>query len=267
DLRDKLVLLHCHIGSQIADIQAVKRATKEVTQIYAALIRRGMKLKYLDVGGGLGVNYDKGHYEEDAGINYSLQEYANAVVFTVKEVCDANEVPMPILVTESGRALTAHHSVLIVPVIGAQSKDDSSVELVVPKDYEDSVQALGRILDYLPAIQSPGELLEAYHDAKERLDEVGTLFTLGYLPLEQRARSGGCLPAADDWLSRAAALGPPRGEARRLVGRRGGGVGGRARTAGRGGRGGGRGADAPDAGAPNGRENPRHHYWRQYNRR
>src|SRR5690606_20673577 len=94
---------------------------------------------------------------------------------------------MPILVTESGRALTAHHSVLIVPVIGAQSKDDSSVELVVPKDYEDSVQALGRILDYLPAIQSPGELLEAYHDAKERLDEVGTLFTLGYLPLEQRA--------------------------------------------------------------------------------
>ena len=187
DLRDKLVLLHCHIGSQIADIQALKRATKEVTQIYAALVRRGMKLKYLDVGGGLGVNYDKGHYEEDAGINYSLQEYANAVVFTVKEVCDANEVPMPILVTESGRALTAHHSVLIVPVIGAQSKDDSSVELVVPKDYEDSVQALGRILDYLPTIQSPGELLEAYHDAKERLDEVGTLFTLGYLPLEQRA--------------------------------------------------------------------------------
>ena len=78
-------------------------------------MKRGIALKYLDVGGGLGVNYDKGHLEEDAGINYSLEEYANAVVFTVKEVCDANEVPTPTLVTESGRALTAHHSVLIVP--------------------------------------------------------------------------------------------------------------------------------------------------------
>src|SRR5690606_11058982 len=93
DLQEQLVLLHCHIGSQIADIQVLKQATKEVTQIYAALIQRGIKLKYLDVGGGLGVNYDKGHYGEDAGINYSLQEYANAVVFTIKEVCDANEVP------------------------------------------------------------------------------------------------------------------------------------------------------------------------------
>ncbi|HEX7080531.1 MAG TPA: biosynthetic arginine decarboxylase [Gammaproteobacteria bacterium] len=186
-LTDRLVLLHCHIGSQIADIQVLKQATKEVTQIYAALIRRGIDLKYLDVGGGLGVNYDKGHYEEDAGINYSLQEYANAVVFTVKEVCDANEVPMPILVTESGRALTAHHSMLIVPVIGAQAKDDSSQQLTVPDDVEESVQALARILDDLPEIRKPGELLEAFHDAKERLDEVGTLFTLGYLSLEQRA--------------------------------------------------------------------------------
>jgi len=186
-LSDKLVLLHCHIGSQIADIQVLKQATKEVTQIYAALIKRGIDLKYLDVGGGLGVNYDKGHYDEDAGINYSLQEYANAVVFTVKEVCDANEVPMPVLVTESGRALTAHHSMLIVPVLGAHAKDDSSQELNVPEDVEESVQALARILDYLPGIKKPGELLEAYHDAKERLDEVGTLFTLGYLSLEQRA--------------------------------------------------------------------------------
>lgn len=187
DMSESLVLLHCHIGSQIADIQVMKQATKEVTQIYSALVQRGMNLKYLDVGGGLGVNYDKGHYDEDAGINYSLQEYANAVVFTIKEVCDANEVPVPILITESGRALTAHHSVLIVPVIGAQAKDDSSQELDVPEDYEESVRALGRILDYLPSIRSPGELLEAYHDAKERLDEVGTLFTLGYLPLEQRS--------------------------------------------------------------------------------
>src|SRR5690606_18821094 len=102
-MADKLVLLHCHIGSQIADIQVLKQATKEVTQVYAELVKHGIGLKYLDLGGGLGVNYDKGHLDEDAGINYSLQEYANAVVFTVKEVCEANEVPPPIIVTESGR--------------------------------------------------------------------------------------------------------------------------------------------------------------------
>ena len=125
----KLVLLHFHIGSQIADIQVLKEATKEVTQIYAELVKRGVGVKYLDVGGGLGVNYDKGHLEEDAGINYSLEEYANAVVFTIKEVCDSNEVPTPTLVTESGRALTAHHSVLVVPVLGAHAKDDPNQDL------------------------------------------------------------------------------------------------------------------------------------------
>jgi arginine decarboxylase len=183
----KLVLLHCHIGSQIADIQVLKQATKEVTQIYAELVKRGIGLKYLDVGGGLGVNYDKGHFEEDAGINYSLEEYANAVVFTVKEVCDANGVPTPILVTESGRALTAHHSVLIVPVVGAHSKDDSSQTLTVTQDAAEPVHALNAILTSLPKIKKQGELLEAYHDANERLEEARTLFTLGYLPLEQRA--------------------------------------------------------------------------------
>ncbi|HEY8519890.1 MAG TPA: biosynthetic arginine decarboxylase [Gammaproteobacteria bacterium] len=185
-MADRLVLLHCHIGSQIADIQVLKQATKEVTQIYAELVKHGIGLKYLDVGGGLGVNYDKGHLDEDAGINYSLQEYANAVVFTVKEVCEANDVPQPILVTESGRALTAHHSVLIVPVLGAFAKDEPS-QLVVGDDAAEPVQALDRILSYLPSIQKPGELLEAYHDANERLEEVRALFTLGYLPLEQRA--------------------------------------------------------------------------------
>ena len=142
----KLVLLHCHIGSQIADIQVLKQATKEVTQIYAELVKRGIGLKYLDVGGGLGVNYDKGHLEEDAGINYSLEEYANAVVFTVKEVCDANEVPTPMLVTESGRALTAHHSVLIVPVLGAHAKDDPNQDLTVPETASEPVHALNKIL-------------------------------------------------------------------------------------------------------------------------
>ena len=186
-IQNKLVLLHCHIGSQIADIQVLKQATKEVAQIYSELVRRGIGLKYLDVGGGLGVNYDKGHLEEDAGINYSLEEYANAVVFTIKEVCAANEVPTPILVTESGRALTAHHSVLIVPVLGAHSKDDPNQTLTVEEGAAEPVHALNAILTVLPKTRKQAELLEAFHDAKERLEEVRTLFTLGYLPIEQRA--------------------------------------------------------------------------------
>jgi arginine decarboxylase len=165
----------------------LKQATKEVTQIYSELVKRGIGLKYLDVGGGLGVNYDKGHLEEDAGINYSLEEYANAVVFTIKEVCDANQVPTPILVTESGRALTAHHSVLIVPVLGAHSKDDPGEALNVTEDAAEPVHALNAILTALPKTRKQSELLEAFHDAKERLEEVRTLFTLGYLRIEQRA--------------------------------------------------------------------------------
>ena len=183
----KLVLLHCHIGSQIADIQVLKEATKEVTQIYAELVKRGVGLKYLDVGGGLGVNYDKGHLEEDAGINYSLEEYANAVVFTIKEVCDSNDVPTPTLVTESGRALTAHHSVLVVPVLGAHAKDDPNQDLTVPEDAAEPVHRLNKILTSLPKTRKQSELLEAFHDVNERVGEVRQLFTLGYLPLAQRA--------------------------------------------------------------------------------
>jgi arginine decarboxylase len=183
----KLVLLHCHIGSQIADIQVLKEATKEVTQIYAELVKRGIGLKYLDVGGGLGVNYDKGHFEEDAGINYSLEEYANAVVFTIKEVCDSNEVPTPTLVTESGRALTAHHSVLIVPVLGAHAKDDPTQDLTVAENAAEPLHVLNKILAALPKTRKQSELLEALHDVNEKLEEVRQLFTLGYLPLAERA--------------------------------------------------------------------------------
>jgi arginine decarboxylase len=167
---DSLELLHCHIGSQIADIQVLKQATKEVTRSYAELVNRGMGLKLLDLGGGLGVNYDKGHLDEDAGINYSLQEYANAVVFSVQEVCEAQDVPAPVIVTESGRALTAHHSVLIVPVLGANRKDLSTDFIDMPEDAAEPLQGLAGILSYLPGITAVNELLEALHDAHERWD-------------------------------------------------------------------------------------------------
>ena len=182
-----LVLLHCHIGSQIADIQVLKQATKEITRIYAEVTARGFNVSYLDLGGGLGINYDKGHYDEDAGINYSLQEYANAVVFTVREVCDAHRIAHPVLVTESGRALTAHHSVLIVPVLSSERKFQDISDFSLPDDASEPLSNLQRILGYVNTISAINELLEAFHDASEALEEVRTLFSLGYIDLEQQA--------------------------------------------------------------------------------
>lgn len=186
-LKESLNLVHCHIGSQIADIQVLKQATKEITRIYAEISRRGFGIEYLDLGGGLGVNYDKGHYEEDAGINYSLQEYANAIVCTVGEVCQANEVPPPKLVTESGRAMTAHHSVLIVPVLGAQPRLGSDTGIEIPENAAEPLRSLDEILGYVASLTAANDLLEAYHDANQRLEEVRVLFSLGYLDLEQQA--------------------------------------------------------------------------------
>ncbi|MGB4246971.1 MAG: biosynthetic arginine decarboxylase, partial [Pseudohongiellaceae bacterium] len=125
--RDSLELLHFHLGSQIADTQVLRSAVREIAQFYADLHKRGVKVKYLDVGGGLGVNYGGsygGEYESvESSINYGLKEYANVIVFAVKDICDEREVPTPTLLSESGRAITAHHSMLVMPVIGVHRPD------------------------------------------------------------------------------------------------------------------------------------------------
>jgi arginine decarboxylase len=187
DLRDALQLLHFHLGSQIADIQVLKQAVKEATQVYVSLQKQGIGVRYLDVGGGLGVNYGAGYARGEDGINYGLQEYANAVVFEVKEVCDAREAPPPILVSESGRAITAHHSVLIVPVIGTH-RPDTPLEVELPEKPQRAVKGLKKIVDQLRRRNGRAEeLLEAYHDAKDARNEADQLFSLGYLPLDQLA--------------------------------------------------------------------------------
>src|SRR5579862_6357836 len=126
---DGLKLLHFHLGSQILDIQNLKQAVKEIARIYATLRKRGLEIEYLNVGGGLGVNYEAGEVTSAHGINYTLQEYANAIVYTVKEVCDAENVPHPKLVSESGRAVTAHHSVLITEVIAAHRRETAESDV------------------------------------------------------------------------------------------------------------------------------------------
>src|SRR5690625_5367402 len=121
-LTDRFQLLHFHLGSQIADIKNARDAVSEAVRIYAWLRDKRIPFQSLDIGGGLGVNYDAGNPDADSSINYDLQEYASTVVSTVKELCDEAGVPHPILVSESGRAVTAHHSVLVVEAIGARGK-------------------------------------------------------------------------------------------------------------------------------------------------
>jgi arginine decarboxylase len=184
---ESLALLHFHIGSQIVDIQVLKRALKEMTQTYASLQQRGIPVRYIDIGGGLGVSYGAGHARGEAGVNYGLQEYANAVVFAIKEVCDAQEVPHPIIVSESGRAITAHHSVLLVPVLeGHRRNGGEAVKL--PAEPHPAVETLIKILDNVRnPDREPEELIEAYHDIEETRIESRTLFSLGYLELDQLA--------------------------------------------------------------------------------
>jgi len=190
DARDSFVLLHFHLGSQISEIQQLRSAAKEMSQIYAELIARGISIRYLDVGGGVGVNYS-GAFEEGS-INYSLQEYANAVVSAVKEVCDERGVPQPILVSESGRAMTAHHSMLVVEALGAFRKDRSESDYEPPDDAHRLVHTLHETLAWLrneATEDTPGsELIEAYHDVESAHEEASTLFGMGYFSLDDNAR-------------------------------------------------------------------------------
>jgi arginine decarboxylase len=187
--RDAFVLLHFHLGSQISDIQVLRQAVREMAQIYAELVKRGIGVRYFDVGGGLGVNYS-GSYDE-TGINYSLQEYANAVVYAVMEVCDAQAVPHPVLMSESGRGITAHHSVLVVEVLGAYRKDRVPEGFAVPSDAHPLVRDLAEILQRVESKTGKplrlSQLLEACHDVVQIHRDAATLFGMGHLPLEQNA--------------------------------------------------------------------------------
>ena len=187
---DALSLLHFHLGSQIADIQTLKQAVKEITQVYAQLYRRGVGITHLDVGGGLGVSYEVPYSGREDSINYTLQEYANSVVYAVKEVCDAEGVPHPVLVSESGRALTAHHSVLVVEVLGAYRKSGIDPDFMPDAEDHAVVHELHDILASVREMEEKeaeiGGLLEAYHDAVEKREEAHMLFRFGYLPIEQK---------------------------------------------------------------------------------
>ena len=183
DMGDCFQLLHFHVGSQIGNIRQLKAAILEASRIYVDLHRRGAGLQYLDVGGGLGVDYDGSQSDTDSSMNYTVQEYANDVVFHVQTVCDEAKVPHPQLISESGRAVVAHHSLLVIETLGVTSQGSvQSVPMEVPKEYEQPVHDLWFSYEHLTA----ANLLESFHDAQVALDLCMNLFSGGYLPLEQR---------------------------------------------------------------------------------
>jgi len=182
-MEDTIELLHFHLGSQITNIRQVKGAVTEAARIYVELKRAGAGLRYLDVGGGLGIDYDGSQTDFESSVNYTLQEYANDVVYHIQSVCDEAEAPHPIIVSESGRAIAAYHSLLVFNVLGVSGLGGQDIPHELPADVE---QPLVDLLETHKSL-STKNLLEAFHDAQQALDSALNLFSLGYLPLQQRS--------------------------------------------------------------------------------
>lgn len=177
-------LLHFHIGSQVPDILTVKKAVQEAARFYAKLHKMGFAIEYMDVGGGLGVDYDGSRSAFDSSTNYSLQEYANDIVYYIADVCNAEKVPHPNIVSESGRGIVAYHSVLLVEVFGTIAKTKGGEALT----FGDNEHALVRELLDIQKNLAKLNKLEAYHDAEERKEDAHQMFTLGLLDLVDKAK-------------------------------------------------------------------------------
>jgi arginine decarboxylase len=185
-MQDCFKLLHFHLGSQIPNIRIVKGALNEAARIYAELVKLGAGLEYLDVGGGLGVDYDGSQTNFESSMNYTLEEYANDVVYHIQTVCDDAGVAHPTIVSESGRAIVAYHSVLVFNVLGVSGFRE---EPRIPDGSLDEFEQ--PIVDLIETYQnlSVRNALESYHDAQQALDMALNLFNGGYLPLDQRVQA------------------------------------------------------------------------------
>lgn len=181
NLLSHLNLLHFHIGSQIPSIYAIKAALKEGARFYTELHKMGASLKYLDVGGGLGVDYD-GTGSSDSSANYREQEYANDVISIIQSECDERKVPHPVVISESGRSLTAHHSVLVFDILGA-SKKIPTCDIIIDKTHPPIIHELKETLEQLSENKN---LSEFFNDLRQYRTDVSQLFTYGVLNLEHK---------------------------------------------------------------------------------
>lgn len=184
-MTDCLKLIHFHIGSQITKIRHIKNALREASQFYVQLSRMGFDIDFIDVGGGLGVDYDgTRNSASESSMNYSIQEYANDIVSAVVDTCEKNNLKQPNIINESGRSLTAHHSILIFEVLETaqlpQWNDD--VDVISEEDHE-LVRELYDIWDKI----NPGRMMEDWHDALQIREEALDLFSLGLVDLRTRA--------------------------------------------------------------------------------
>ncbi|MBU1221240.1 biosynthetic arginine decarboxylase [Myxococcota bacterium] len=184
NMLDSLILLHFHLGSQITSIQSIKEALRESTRIYSELGKLGVPIKYFDVGGGLAVDYDGSQSNFSSSKNYSLNEYAADIVSAVKDICDETSLAHPDIISESGRALVAYHSVLVFNVLGSSEFMASAEIPKINSEDQDTVQAMNEVLSDL----SIKNFQESYHDAIQIREESLTLFNVGMLTLEDRAK-------------------------------------------------------------------------------
>jgi arginine decarboxylase len=189
DMLDCLQLVHCHPGSQLQDIRRVKDAINELAHVYAELKLMGAGLQYIDVGGGLGVDYDGSGTNFTSSMNYTLNEYASDVVYRIASVCNARNIPHPMIISESGRAVAAYHSVLIFDALGSSALDKFQVTGNEVTDYNGEQELPAPVKDLAVAYRSVSErrLVECYHDALTAREQVLQMFSIGLLSLEFRA--------------------------------------------------------------------------------
>jgi arginine decarboxylase len=176
--------IHFHLGSQITKIRKIKNALREVAQFYVELQKAGCDIEFVDIGGGLGVDYDGSRSFNQSSVNYSIQEYANDAVFMLQDACEKNGLKHPSIITESGRALTAHHSVLLFNVLETTSLPSwNEKEEIVGEAHELAIE----LLEILQSLR-PASLFESWHDALQIREEALDLFSLGMMDLKNRAR-------------------------------------------------------------------------------
>ncbi len=183
NLLQNIVLVHFHIGSQVTNIRKIKNAIREASQFYVQLTLNGCNVQFVDIGGGLGVDYDGSRSSNPSSINYSIQEYLNDAIFALQEAADKHNLPHPNLITESGRSLTAHHSVLIFDVLEKTSQPSWNYSYKVSEEDHPHIQELFEILESL----TPSNMLESWHDAQQIREETIDLFGLGLIDLKTRS--------------------------------------------------------------------------------
>jgi arginine decarboxylase len=183
-IEDSLRVLHFHIGSQITQIKRVKAGVKEAARVYAKIRKMGIDVDHLNVGGGAGVDYDGSRTSFESSVNYTMQEFANDVIYTIKSVCEEENVPEPNVITESGRVLVAYHAMLITNIIDEIETVQGLRNITITGNEAQVIKELYDLYNSMTA----KNFLEYYHDALEHKEELFTLFDLGYVSLEDRAK-------------------------------------------------------------------------------